>query len=85
MEWTSVDLKNRLSEALDSVSKGAVIRVVDRGVVKVVLVPPDHFDGLAEGIAEGWITPGEEGPIRTVTPVAARRRIARVLAEDRGE
>jgi prevent-host-death family protein len=37
MEWTSADLKRRLSEALERVAMGAVIRVVDRGVVKGVL------------------------------------------------
>ena len=79
------ELKQRLSEYLEKASKGEVIRVTDRGIPKAVLGPlPDH-DHLDEGIAEGWVTAGEEGPIAKVEPVTAKRRITDVLAEDRDE
>jgi hypothetical protein len=40
---------------------------------------------LERGIAEGWISRGDAAPIAPVEPAISDRRIADVLAEDRGE
>jgi len=79
------ELKQRLSEYLDKASKGEVIRVTDRGVPKAILAPLPGRGRLDEGIAEGWVTAGEEGPVAEVEPATSRRRIADVIGEDRGE
>jgi hypothetical protein len=40
---------------------------------------------LERGIAGGWITARDVGPIASVEPVVSERRVADVIAEDRGE
>lgn len=79
------ELKRRLSEYLDKASKGEVIRVTDRGVPKAILAPLPGRGRLDEGIAEGWVTAGEEAPVAEVEPATSKRRIADVIGEDRGE
>lgn len=79
------ELKQRLSEYLDKASKGEVIRVTDRGVPKAILAPLPGRGRLDEGIAEGWVTAGEEAPVAEVEPATSKRRIADVIGEDRGE
>lgn len=79
------ELKRRLSEYLDKASKGEVIRVTDRGVPKAILAPLPGRGRLDEGIAEGWVTAGDEAPVAEVEPATSKRRIADVIGEDRGE
>jgi prevent-host-death family protein len=79
------ELKQKLSEYIEKASKGEVIRVTDRGVPKAILAPLPGRARLDEGIAEGWVTAGSEGPIAKVEPATSARRIADVIAEDRGE
>lgn len=79
------ELKQRLSEYLEKASRGQVIRVTDRGVPKAVLGPLPGRDHLDEGIADGWVSAGDDAPIARVEPAASTRRIADVLEDDRGE
>jgi prevent-host-death family protein len=80
------ELKARLSEYLDRAERGELIRVTDRGRPKAILGPLPGRLRIEEGIAEGWITPARRtGFRRDVQPVRAKRSIAEILAEDRGE
>jgi prevent-host-death family protein len=78
------ELKQRLSEYLERAAKGEFIRVTDRGVPKAVLGPVPDRARLEQGIEEGWVSPGEAGPVARVRPARSRRRIADVVTEDRG-
>jgi prevent-host-death family protein len=80
------ELKARLSEYLDRAERGELIRVTDRGRPKAILGPLPGRLRIEEGIAEGWITPARRtGLRRDVQPARAKRSIAEILAEDRGE
>ncbi len=80
------ELKQHLSQYLDRAAQGEIIQVTDRGVVKAQIVPVPGAGRLAQGVEEGWITPPEHsGGLRAAARVAAARRTADVLAEDRGE
>ena len=58
MEVGVRELKQHLSDYLDRVERGQIITITERGRPKVQLVPlPGGGDRLAEGVAEGWITP----------------------------
>ena len=80
------ELKARLSEYLDRAERGEMIRVTDRGRPKAVIGPLPGRLRLEEGISEGWITPprhpGSRARVRRFT---AKRPIAQILSEDRGE
>jgi prevent-host-death family protein len=78
------ELKQRLSEYVERAAKGETVRVTDRGVPKALLGPLPGRPRIEEGIADGWITAGNEK--RTVSRVRrarSPRRIADVLSEDR--
>jgi prevent-host-death family protein len=83
------ELKAKLSEVLDLAEGGEVIQVTDRGRPKVLIMPlPELVDldaRIAQGIEQGWIRRPKQhdGRRPRVTPVAARRSIARILDEDR--
>ena len=80
------ELKQHLSQYLDRAAQGEIIQVTDRGVVKAQIVPVPGAGRLAQGVEEGWITPPEHScGLRAAARVAAARRTAVVLAEDRGE
>ena len=80
------DLKQHLSEHLRRVAAGETIRVTDRGVPVALLTPVASGDPLQRGIDEGWIRPPQRtGTLGMIEPAKGRRRIADVLAEDRGE
>jgi prevent-host-death family protein len=84
------ELKAHLSEYLDRAERGEVIRVTERGRPKALLMPlPGRIEErIRQGIAEGWITPAKNGPrteVRPVRRVKAKRTIAEMLAEDRGD
>jgi prevent-host-death family protein len=79
------ELKQRLSEYLERAERGEVIRVTDRGRPKAMLGPLPGRLSLEEGIAEGWVTPGTGGPLRSVKRRQGLRSTAEVVAEDRGQ
>jgi len=86
MEVGIRELKRRLSDYVDQASRGEVIQVTDRGRPKAILAPLPGRGRLEQGIAEGWIRPGDGSPPdfshRRHRP---RRPTADVLAEDRGD
>jgi prevent-host-death family protein len=58
------ELKERLSEYLERAARGEHFTVTERGRPKAVLGPLPGGDNLAQGIAEGWITPPRSpGPV----------------------
>ena len=81
------ELKQHLSGYLDRVERGETITITERGRPKVMLVPlPGGGDRLADGIAEGWITPavkqrslGAPKRFRSVEPITD------ILDRDRGD
>jgi prevent-host-death family protein len=77
------ELKQRLSEYLDRVAQGEVIRVTDRGRPKAILRPVADEQIIERGVREGWLSPGEPSPPLPVARVRARRRVMDVLREDR--
>lgn len=77
------ELKQRLSEYLERVARGEVIRVTDRGRPKALLTPVQDERVIARGVAEGWLTPGEETPPQPVRRARARQRALELLREDR--
>lgn len=80
------ELKQRLSEYLRRVEQGETIRVTDRGVPKAVISPVEGGDRLRVGVDEGWIRPpAHRRPIGDGPRIAADRRVADLLREDRGE
>jgi prevent-host-death family protein len=81
------ELKQHLSEYLDRVEQGQIITITERGRPKVQLVPlPGGVDRLAEGIAEGWITPAPKpGSLRPPKRFPSSQPIIDVLDRDRGD
>lgn len=81
------ELKQHLSDYLDRAERGQIITITERGRPKVLLVPlPGGGDRLAEGIADGWITPAA----KQRSPGAPQRfrsqePIGEVLDRDRGD
>ena len=81
------ELKQHLSDYLDRVERGQTITITERGRPKVMLVPlPGGGDRLADGIAEGWITPA----VKPRSPGAPKRfrsvePITDILDRDRGD
>ncbi len=56
MEIGIRDLKSRLSEHLELVTKGEIITVTSRGRRVAQIVPVFGRDNLERGLTEGWIT-----------------------------
>jgi prevent-host-death family protein len=83
MDVSVRELKQRLSEYLERVARGEVIRVTDRGRPKALLTPIQDERTIARGIAEGWLTPGEEVLPQPVQRARARQRALELLREDR--
>ena len=80
------ELKDRLSEILDRAEKGEVVRVTDRGRPKAVIGPLPGGDRIAQGIAEGWLTPGTGGPLPPLTRRwPSKRSVQEIMDEDRGD
>jgi prevent-host-death family protein len=81
------ELKQHLSDYLDRAERGQAITITERGRPKVMLVPlPGGGDRLADGIAEGWITPA----VKPRSPGAPKRfrsvePIIDILDRDRGD
>lgn len=84
------ELKAKLSEYLDRVEKGEVVRITDRGRPKALVVPIPSGDPvedrIQQGIREGWIRPGNgERPQPIKRRFKISRTIQELLDEDRGE
>ncbi|MBI2377573.1 MAG: type II toxin-antitoxin system prevent-host-death family antitoxin [Deltaproteobacteria bacterium] len=79
------ELKQRLSEYLDRVERGEIIRVTDRGKPKALLTPIIDGSIVDAGVREGWLKLGEQTAPRSVLRAKARRRILEVLRDDREE
>lgn len=78
------ELKKNLSLYVERASKGERVRVTLRGKPVAHLGPLPGRNRLEEGIAEGWITPGEERAPSTVERALGKRSISTALGEDRG-
>ena len=80
------ELKQHLSDYLDRAERGQIITITDRGRPKVLLVPLPGGDRLAEGIAEGWITPAAKpGSLRAPRRFRSAEPMVDVLDRDRGD
>jgi prevent-host-death family protein len=77
------ELKQRLSEYLERVSRGEVIRVTDRGRPKALLMPIRDEQAILRGLREGWLSPGEDEAPARVQRVRSRHRALELLREDR--
>lgn len=78
------ELKKNLSHYIELASKGEVFRVTHRGKPVAHVGPIPGKDRLEEGIAEGWIRPGNGEPPVLVVPVSGNRSIQSLMDEDRG-
>lgn len=82
------ELKAHLSEYVERVAAGEVVRVTDRGMPRAVLMPLPAADRVRQGLAEGWIirvSREPPGPFAPVEPAPGTPGIAEILAADRGE
>jgi len=88
------ELKAHLSDYLDRAEKGETIRVTHRGRPKAILGPrPTGRDAdspslrIEQGIREGWLAPPNRRvpDFRKVKSFPARRTVAELIDEDRGE
>ncbi len=77
------ELKQRLSEYLERVAAGEVIRVTDRGRPKAMLTPVRDDRVVERGVREGWLTPGEAAAPEPVRRGRATKRALELLREDR--
>ena len=77
------ELKQRLSEYLDRVARGEVIRVTDRGQPKALISPIPSRSAIERGIEEGWLKEGEQVAPQSVKRVHSPHRVLDPLREDR--
>ena len=77
------ELKQRLSEYLERVAQGEVIRVTDRGRPKALLTGIRQEQAVALGIKQGWLKAGEATEPVPVQRVRSRKRVLELLREDR--
>jgi prevent-host-death family protein len=77
------ELKQHLSEYLERVARGEVVRITDRGRPKAMLTGIREEQAVARGIREGWLRPGEQAEPVRVQRVRTRRRVLELLREDR--
>lgn len=77
------ELKQRLSEYLDKVAAGEVIRVTDRGRPKALLTPIRDERAIDRGIAAGWLTAGADIAPAPVQRSKSPKRVLALLRQDR--
>jgi len=77
------EFKQRLSEYLERVSRGEVVRITDRGRPKALLTGIRQEQTVARGISEGWLSPGDDVVPAPVQRVRSRRRALELLRGDR--
>lgn len=86
MEIGIRELKARLSEHLERVTRGEIITVTSRGRRIAQIVPVPGQNNLELGIAEGWITrQTERGPEPVVrqSPSPGTPTTTELIARDR--
>jgi prevent-host-death family protein len=82
------DLKARLSEHIDRVSRGEVITVTSRGRRVAQNIPVPGRENLLRGLDEGWITRGADRPPEPVVrqrPRPDTPTTTELISRDRGE
>ena len=86
MEIGIRDLKARLSEHLERVTRGEIITVTSRGRRVAQIVPVFGRDNLERGLAEGWVTrQAERAPDAIVRqrPLPGTPSTTELIARDR--
>lgn len=86
MEVGIRDLKARLSEHLERVTRGEVITVTSRGRRVAQIVPVIGRDNVARGLTEGWITRQVERdpePVVRQRPLAGTPTTTELISRDR--
>ena len=86
MEIGIRELKARLSEHLERVTRGEIITVTSRGRRIAQIVPVPGRDNLKRGLVEGWITRQvERGPEPVVRqrPLPGTPTTTELIARDR--
>jgi prevent-host-death family protein len=83
------EFKQNLSKYLKRAAAGESSRVTERGVPKAVIGPIPGRVRLEEGVAEGWITVGENAGAanagrRKIRRAKSKRRSSDALQDDRG-
>jgi len=82
------ELKARLSEYIERAEQGQVIDVTSRGRRVAQIVPAPGADNVERGLAEGWITRGDErppGPVQRHVPRAGTPSTTELIRADRDE
>jgi len=86
MDVGVAELKAHLSEYLDRAARGEVIQVTERGRAKAILAPLPGRVRLEQGIADGWVAPGDgSAPRPARRRFRATRTVQAMMDEDRGE
>jgi len=86
MEIGIRDLKARLSEHIERVTRGEVITVTSRGRRVAQIVPIPGRDNLERGLAEGWITHAVDRspePVVRQRPVPGTQTTTELISRDR--
>lgn len=85
MDVGVAELKAHLSEYLDRAARGEIVRVTERGQPKALLTPLPGQVRLDEGIADGWVRPGDGSPPQRVRKrFRASATVQEIVDEDRG-
>ncbi len=79
------ELQRRASSVLRRVERGEVLGVTDRGRLVAMLTPPSSATGEAALVSSGRVRPARRTPGSLPEAAAARRRVAEVVNELRGE
>ena len=85
MRLRSWERNRSWEEADEGEGHGESVVVTDRGRPKVVIGPVPGRALVDEGVRAGWITPATGATLGPARRATSRRRVADVLAEDRGE
>jgi antitoxin (DNA-binding transcriptional repressor) of toxin-antitoxin stability system len=79
------ELQQHASAALRRVEGGETLGVTDRGRLVAVLVPPSAATGTGALLASGRVQPASRRMADLAEPVAAARKVSRVLDELRAD
>ena len=88
MEIGIRELKARLSEHIERVSRGEVLTVTSRGRVVAQIVPVAGRGNLDRGLAEGWISRRVDRPPEPVArqrPLPGTPTSTELISRDRDE
>jgi prevent-host-death family protein len=87
MEVGVRELKARLSEHLERVSRGEVLTVTSRGRRVAQIIPVPGRDAVDRGLSEGWITRAEDrppAPVARQRPIPGTKTTTELISQDRG-